>query len=95
MDYEDLPPKCTSNSLFFFKFNKNHLLIKLGCCTKCLLSVQPDFQTQKCEIKKSNQNSPQGQYHIVLYYPKFYFKLNHIEHFWCSAKQYARFWYKY
>ena len=25
-----------------------------------------------------------------MYYPKYHCKLNHIEHFWCSAKKWAR-----
>ena len=66
---------------FFFKFNKNHLLIKLGCYTKRLLLVQPDFQAQKYEIEEFIQNLPQGQYHMVFYYPKFHCKLNHIKDF--------------
>lgn len=28
---------------------------------------------------------------MVLYYPKYHCELNHIEHFWCGAKQHARF----
>ena len=32
---------------------------------------------------------------MILYYPKFYYKLNHIKHFWYLAKQHAQFWYKY
>ena len=32
---------------------------------------------------------------MVFYYPKFHCELNHIEHFWCSAKQHARFWCEY
>lgn len=45
---------------------------------------------QKCEIEESITQSTNGKHHIVLYYPKYHCKLNHIEHFWCSAKQWAR-----
>lgn len=81
-------------SFFYYKMIY-YVLIDLGCCAKQLLSVQPDFQAQKCEIEESIHNSLQGKYHMVHYYPKFYYKLNHIEHFWCSAKQHARLWCEY
>lgn len=63
----------------------------IGCCARRLLSVQPDFSSQKCEIEESISNSLYGRYHLVLYYPKYHCELNYIEHFWCSAKQHARF----
>lgn len=28
-------------------------------------------------------------------YPKYHCELNDIEHFWCGAKQHARFWCEY
>lgn len=93
-DCEDLPPKCNSDSKFY---SKNSLLLKdfinqkLGCCARRLLAVQADFQTQKCQIEESIQNcTSNGAHHFVMYYPKYYCKLNHIEHFWCGAKQNAR-----
>ena len=52
MDYKNLLLKCFLNNQFFFKFNRNHLLIKLSYCTKCLLSIQTDFQVQKYKIKE-------------------------------------------
>ena len=55
-----------------------------------LLSVQPDFKEQKCEIEESITNAANGKHHIVMYYPKYHCELNHIEHFWCSAKKWAR-----
>ena len=53
----------------------------LACCAKCLLLVQPDFQAQQCKIEVSITGSPNKKYHIVMYYPKYHFELNHIEHF--------------
>jgi hypothetical protein len=34
-------------------------------------------------------SSPNGP-HEVIYYPKFHCELNHIEHFWCHCKGFAR-----
>lgn len=62
----------------------------LDCCARRLLSVQPDFLSQKCEIEESITQSKDGKHHFVMYYPKYHCELNHIEHFWCSAKQWAR-----
>lgn len=67
----------------------------IGCCACRLLSVQPDFSSQKCEIEESINNSSHGRHHLVYYYPKYHCELNHIEHFWCSAKQHAQFECKY
>ena len=33
-------------------------------------------------------------HNIVLSYPKFHCELNHIEHFWCHSKGYARHFYE-
>lgn len=43
-----------------------------------------------CEIEESIASSANSKHHIVLYYPKYYCELNHIEHFWCNAKKWAR-----
>ena len=67
----------------------------ISCCACRLLSVQPDFSLQKYEIEESISNSFYGQYHFVLYYPKYHCKLNYIEHFWYSVKQDSRFECKY
>lgn len=34
--------------------------------------------------------SANGKHHLVMYSPKYHCELNHIEHFWCSAKKWAR-----
>jgi hypothetical protein len=57
------------------------------CCARRLLSVQPDFKAQKCELEERLQES--GLHH-VMFYPKFHCELNHIERFWCHGKKYAR-----
>ena len=42
------------------------------------------------EIEESICQSANGKHHLVMYYPKYLCELNHIEHFWCSAKKWAR-----
>ena len=68
---ENMPPKCTSND----------------CCARRLLSIQPDFSGQKCELEEKLEGSGG---HCVMYYPKFHCELNHIEKFWCHGKRFAR-----
>lgn len=51
--------------------------------------VQKDFKVQKCEIKKSITHLIYIKYHIVIYYSKYHSKLNYIERFWYSAKNYV------
>ena len=43
--------------------------------------MQSDFLNQKCEIEKSITNSINGKYHLVMYYSKYHYEFNHIEHF--------------
>lgn len=72
---EKMPPKCSSDS----------------CCARRLLSIQPDFVDQKCElIEKLEGSEPGKPQHRVMFYPKFHCELNHIERYWCHSKQYAR-----
>ncbi len=33
--------------------------------------------------------------HKVMYYSKFHYELNHIEHFWCDGERWTRRYYKY
>ncbi|RPB00035.1 hypothetical protein L873DRAFT_1681942, partial [Choiromyces venosus 120613-1] len=47
------------------------------CCAQALLSSQPNFQTQKCQL----QESIKGVGHQVIFYPVFHFELNFIEYF--------------
>lgn len=53
----------------------------MGFCVKRLLSVQIYLQFQKYKIEKSITNSIKSHYHQMIYYPKYHFKFNHIEHF--------------
>ena len=48
------------------------------------------FKEKKCEIEESITNTANEKYHIVMYYPKYRCELNHIEHFWYSAKKWVR-----
>lgn len=50
-------------------------------CTHHLLLVQPNFAFQKYEIREFITKS------LVIYYPKYYCKLNHIEYFQYNAKK--------
>ena len=70
-DCENIPPKCTSDN----------------CCARRLISIQPDFLNQKCELEERLEGSGA---HCVMFYPKFHCELNHIERFWCHSKQFAR-----
>ena len=65
-------------------------------CAWRILSIQPDFLLQKSAIKESItgiKGSLTG--HRILFYPKFYYELNHIEYFWCDGKNWTRRNYKY
>jgi hypothetical protein len=64
------------------------MMITLDCCARRLLSLQPDFMAQVCEIQEKIEAA--SSKHRVLFYPKFHCELNHIEYFWCNSKRYAR-----
>lgn len=87
-DYEYLSLKYITDSIWFsikmLLFNTN---IFLNCYAKNLLSVQPDFFKQICEIKKSLINSVNIANYLVIYYSKYYYKLNYIGYFWYSIKK--------
>ena len=86
-DCKELPPKCTTNNNSFLIINYYILINLLDYYVRCLLSVQPDFVSQKCEIVESITKSTNGKHHLVIYYLKYYCELNHIEHFWYNAKK--------
>src|SRR5467141_172319 len=68
-------------------FPRSLILINFSdCCARRLLSLQPDFMAQKCEIEERIE----AHHHRVLFYPKFHCELNHIEYYWCHSKRYAR-----
>jgi len=56
------------------------------CCAYALLSSQPDFQAQKCQL----QDALEAAGHQVIFYSEFYCELNIIEYFWERAKVYTR-----
>ena len=87
VDYKKLPSKCTTNGNSFLIINYYMLINLLDCCAHRLLSVQPDFVSQKCEIEEFITKLTNGKHHLVIYYPKYYCKLNHIEYFWYNAKK--------
>jgi len=58
----------------------------VNCCARALLSSQPNFQTQKCQL----QEILEAAGHQVIFYPVFHCQLNFIEYFWRRAKLYAR-----
>lgn len=57
---KELHSKCTINGNFYILINL------LDCCAYHLLSVQPDFVSQKCEIEESITKSTNGKYHLVM-----------------------------
>ena len=82
-----LSPKCTTNGNFFLIINYYMLINLLNYCVHHLLWVQPDFVSQKCEIEEFIIKSTNRKHHLVIYYPKYYYEFNYIEHFWCIAKK--------
>lgn len=46
-----------------------------------LLSIQSDFCSSKYEIEEFINNSFHGHYYLILYYLKYYYKVNSIEYF--------------
>ena len=93
-DCEKLPPKCISNNkkyFFYSRFQRSTVLTLISnCCARQLLSIQLDFETQKCVIEELIASNRGVFPHLTLYYPKFHCELNHIEQFWCHGKQKAR-----
>jgi len=57
-----------------------------NCCARALLSSQPDFQAQKCQLQETLEDAG----HQVIFYPVFHCELNFIEYFWGRAKLYTR-----
>jgi len=57
-----------------------------NCCARTLLSSQPDFQAQKCQL----QETLEAAGHQVIFYRVFHCELNFIEYFWRHAKLYTR-----
>ena len=57
-----------------------------SCCTRRLLSVQPDFLEQKSR----RQEEIEKRGHLCMFFPKFLCELNWIEYRWGRAKWYTR-----
>ncbi len=66
------------------------LNVILACFAQYLLLIQRDFQSHKCEIEEFITLFANGKHHLVIYYPKYYCELNHIEQFRFSAKKLDR-----
>ncbi|CAG8715719.1 1511_t:CDS:2 [Rhizophagus irregularis] len=63
----------------------NEYNVNSQCCARHILSNQPDF----FDIKLLIQEIIEAKGHKVIFYPKFYCKLNYIEMYWGAAKWYA------
>ena len=63
----------------------------MNYCARRILSLQPDFLTQKSAIKKAIMGTKnEAIRHRFMYYQKFHCELNHIEYFWCDGKSWTR-----
>ncbi|RPA98983.1 hypothetical protein L873DRAFT_1685398, partial [Choiromyces venosus 120613-1] len=51
-----------------------------------LLSSQPDFQAQKCQLQETQEVAG----YMVIFYPVYHCMLNFVEYFWGRAKVYTR-----
>lgn len=59
----------------------------IDCCAWKILSIQPDFFTQKSVIEESIIGRKNALIeHKVIYYLKFYCEFNHIKYFWYDRK---------
>lgn len=56
------------------------------CCAEKVLSLQPDFLSQKSLIAETIEAAG----HICIFYPKFHCEINYIEYFWGATKRYCR-----
>jgi len=60
--------------------------VNANCFAQALLSSQPDFQSQKCQL----QETIEAAGHRIIFYPLYHCELNFIEYFWGRAKVYTR-----
>lgn len=60
--------------------------LKNNCCARAILAAERDVHEQNGRLQEELERVHQE----VIFYPKFHCELNFIEHFWCSAKWYAR-----
>ena len=59
------------------------------CYTKHIFLVQLNFQLYKCKIRVLIIFLTNEKHYKMIYYFKYYYELNDIEHFWYSAKKWA------
>ena len=58
----------------------------IDCCCHCILYLQPDFISQKSQLKEAIEQCG----HICDFYPKYHCELNFIEQYWGKAKSQYR-----
>src|SRR2546429_8317293 len=60
--------------------------LRISCCARRVISLEPDFLAQKGAIEELIENSG----HKCIFFPKFHCELNFIERYWGAAKRYSR-----
>lgn len=66
--------------------NKVDDINRTDCCARRIVSLQPDFLSQKSALEEVILEAG----HKCIFYPKFHCELNYIERYWGAAKRYAR-----
>ena len=66
--------------------NKNDDPLRVYCCRRQILSLQPDFLAQKSALVEIIENAS----HVCIFFLKFHCELNFIERYWGAAKQHTR-----
>jgi len=66
--------------------NKIEDINRTDCYTQRIISLQPDFLSQKSALEEIIQEAG----HLCIFYPKFDCELNYIERYWGAAKRYVR-----
>jgi hypothetical protein len=66
--------------------NNNDDPLRVDCCGRRIISLQPDFLAQKSALVETIENAG----HICIFFPKFHCELNFIERYWGAAKRYTR-----
>ena len=67
---------------------KNHTQVSeiVDCCAHRILSLEPDFLSQKSQLEEIVESAG----HKIIFFPKYHCELNYIENFWGAAKNYSR-----
>jgi len=66
--------------------NKIDDINRTDCCARRIISLQPDFLSQKSALEEVILEAG----HKCIFYPKFHCELNYIERYWGAAKRYTR-----